>query len=66
MGWSGGSSVMSGLIHSCTKAKLTDAQKEVVYADMKSYLEDEDCDTLDECRGEDEIFDRMLDEDIDE
>lgn len=58
MGWSTGSSLFSDVI-SILKDKIEDdVQREDLYYDLIEAFENYDCDTLDECKGEDKAFDR--------
>ena len=56
MGWAGGSRLMSDLIES-VKNNVDNFESRVdLYPEMIKNFEDADCDTLDECLGEDEAF----------
>lgn len=61
MGWARGSSLMGDLI--CA-VMVVDNEKirAKIYRRMITAFEDYDCDTLDECRGIDLVFDEVLDE----
>lgn len=57
MGWASGSRLMSDLIES-VKNNVDNFESRVdLYLEMIKNFEDADCDTLDECLGEDEAFD---------
>lgn len=57
MGWASGSRLMTNLIES-VKNSVDDFDSRVeLYLQMIKNFEDADCDTLDECLGEDEAFD---------
>jgi hypothetical protein len=60
MGWGSGSQVMGELIDSLKRHVPDDEAREAVYVDMINALQDMDCDTLQECEGEDEAFDNAL------
>ena len=62
MGWSNGSELMGSIISSLNKSQLSDDIREAIYRDIIPTYLDADCDTLDECQGVDEVFDRVLDE----
>ena len=71
MGWATGSRIMTRVIESLmdnfpySMSCTSDARKRF-YKDMIKEFEGEDCDTLDECRGKDHIFDEAFDEVRDE
>ena len=57
MGWASGSRLMSDLIES-VKNNVDNFESRVdLYLEMIKNFEDADCDTLDECLGEDEAYD---------
>jgi hypothetical protein len=62
MGWSGGSELMSEIISAVQALKSTDdAQIQELYRRMIVEFENNhDCDTLEECLGEDQRFDFAL------
>lgn len=60
MGWGSGSRVMGELIESLKRNVADDEVREAVYVDMIDALQDMDCDTLQECEGDDEAFDNAL------
>ena len=60
MGWSSGSRLFSEVIESLQKHVLDEEEREAVYVDLINAFEDFDCDTLQECEGEDEAFDNAL------
>ena len=57
MSWSSGSSIMSDIIVELENTTLSKAQRTEVYETLIPIFEDNDCDTLDECLGEDMAFD---------
>lgn len=57
MGWSSGSRLMSEIIEDVMGAVDDEARVEVYKALILNF-ENHDCDTLDECLGEDSAFDR--------
>lgn len=60
MGWASGSRLMSDLIDS-VKRNVDDFESRVgLYLEMIKNFADADCDTLDECLGEDEAFDEAF------
>lgn len=59
MSWSSGSELMSSVIFALSHVKDS-AVRRGVYAVLIPAFEDMDCDTLDECRGEDAAFDAAL------
>jgi len=61
MSWSEGSEIMDMIIKAI-KEKIDSEDKEVIYRDFIQYFEDNDCDTLEECLGEDPVFDRAYEE----
>lgn len=60
MGWSSGSRLLGDVIESLQKHVPDDEAREAVYVELIDAFEDFDCDTLDECTGEDEAFDAAL------
>lgn len=60
MGWSGGSRLMSELITSAKKHVPDAGQREAFYRDAIRMFQNEDCDTLDECEGEDPAYDSAM------
>jgi len=61
MGWASGSSLMSEVIRSM-KAEVDSKPRRRVYKILIPAFAGMDCDTLDECRGEDPVYDAELDE----
>lgn len=61
MGWASGSELMSEVI-SALQGEATDEGRKRVYEHMIPAFSGMDCDTLDECRGEDPMYDEALDE----
>jgi hypothetical protein len=62
MGWSSGSRLFSDLIDSLKKHITDEDTRQSVYEDFIEAFEDADCDTLQECEGEDYAFDAALKE----
>lgn len=60
MGWSSGSRLMSGIIDSAKRHIKNDNVRMKFYEEIITAFEDEDCDTLEECLGEDKAFDKAL------
>ncbi len=61
MGWSGGSELMSEVISGVQKLRgVDDAQIQELYRGFIVAFETQDCDTLEECLGEDQRFDFAL------
>ena len=61
MGWSGGSAVAINIIRSI-KDNVPDVKsRRRIYKELIFTFEDDaDCDTLNECLGEDEVFDSVF------
>lgn len=59
MGWGGGSTIMTGIIHTAKRCVPEDIRK-AFYLDMITLLEREDWDTQMECVGLDPLFDMVL------
>lgn len=62
MGWSGGSSMMDGVIFSLMKRVKDKDVRYKIYKDLIPIFEDFDCDTLYECQGRDKMFDEVWQE----
>jgi uncharacterized membrane-anchored protein YjiN (DUF445 family) len=60
MGWSGGSGLFDSLIKTMKRNVPDEKARANVYKTMIRAFEDEDADTLDECRGQDPVFDKAL------
>jgi hypothetical protein len=60
MGWASGSDLARHLIRSIKKHVSNTASRKAVYHDLIVGFEDHDCDTLDEAKGEDPLFDKVL------
>lgn len=58
MGWGSGSGLMSEIITSLKPSGLNDGAKIQVYEKLIEAFEGHDCDTLMECLGQDQSFDR--------
>lgn len=62
MGWSGGSRLFGSLITTLMENVPEDAAREAIYRDMVDAFQDADWDTLDECLGDDEVYDAIYEE----
>lgn len=56
MGWSGGSGLFRDLIDVVSLEVRNPVSRKRIYEKMIKAFEDYDCDTLQECLGQDEIF----------
>jgi hypothetical protein len=59
MGWSSGSRLAAELIEAAKITINDEDEREAFYEQLIAAFEDEDCDTLDECVGHDDVFDRL-------
>jgi hypothetical protein len=59
MGWAGGSSIMSELIDAIKPIVKRRDDRMTIYQAMIETFEDSDCDTLDECIGQDPAWDAV-------
>lgn len=60
MGWSSGSGLMSDVIKSVKKHVPDEDARKAIYKPLIKSWEQEDCDTLYECKGMDPAFDAAL------
>ncbi len=60
MSWSRGSGIFTEIIEALNDADVDDSQREKIYTSLIEIFEDFDCDTLDECLGDDPVFDRVF------
>lgn len=60
MGWSGGSDLMDRVIAASKIAIGSDLKRKLFYVSVIGAFEDQDADTLDECRGLDPMFDEAM------
>jgi hypothetical protein len=60
MGWAKGSGLFEKLIEVLFDKVDDPTAREEIYVEMIGAFEDLDCDTLEECLGEDEAFDAAL------
>lgn len=60
MGWSSGSLLFSNIIELLQKHVPDEEARQAVYVQLIDAFEDFDCDTLQECEGEDEAFDSAI------
>lgn len=56
MGWSSGTRIFSEIID-VLKENVDDSAREVIYEQLIEIFQEADCDNLDECLGEDDVFD---------
>lgn len=63
MGWASGSELMCEVINAVEKELQHVGKDRMIpfYERIINAFEDHDCDTLDECRGIDPLFDKALD-----
>jgi hypothetical protein len=59
MGWASGSSLFSDIIEAFNDCDVDVETKKALYEKLIPIFEDEDCDTLQECLGEDSVFDQV-------
>lgn len=62
MGWASGSELMAVILKIAQKNGFGSKKRKNSYQQLIEAFEDHDCDTLDECRGIDPLFDEVLDE----
>jgi len=62
MGWSSGSRLMTDIIFDLKKSEIDFDERKEVYKILIENFEHFDCDTLDECVGEDNAFDAIWNE----
>lgn len=62
MGWASGSFVMTDLIRTLKEYVKCDDTRHNIYCDMIDSLTGLDWDCLDDCEGEDEVYDNVLKE----
>ena len=62
MGWAGGSDVMRGIIAAIKPRVLDEKQRQEVYREIVTVLEDRDWDTQTECLGKDPAYDVVMKE----
>lgn len=62
MSWSTGSSLMSEIINELKEVIPDDKIRQEVYEKLIGCFENYDCDTLYECQGEDDSFDKAYTE----
>ena len=61
MSWSTGSSLFSDIIGILQEQVPDDRVREEIYEELiRCFWNDYDCDTLDECQGDDKAFDRAF------
>ncbi len=60
MGWASGSRMMSGIAAKLIAKVPDEASRYEIYRILITEFEEMDCDTLDECRGDDPALDRAL------
>ena len=59
MGWASGSSLFSDIIDAINDSEIDDETRQQLYQRLIPIFEDEDCDTLGECLGQDKAFDSV-------
>ena len=57
MSWKAGSKLFDGIIEILNNCDVEDDTRKLIYEELITLFEDQDCDTLDECVGEDKVFD---------
>lgn len=62
MGWASGSRIMSNIITDLQDRIADDVVREEVYSVLIEAFKENDCDTLNECYGEDPAFDAAYDD----
>ncbi len=62
MGWSSGSSLGAAMVMSAKKVFKDKEARYQFYLIMINEFEDMDCDTMDECKGIDKMYDRAYNE----
>jgi hypothetical protein len=60
MGWASGSCLMGEVIRVIKKEVPDDEQRRLIYKGLIKAFRNEDCDTLDECIGDDPAFDAAM------
>lgn len=60
MGWSSGSRLFNDVIDAMMNHVPDEESRQAVYVELINAFEDFDCDTLDECVGEDDAFDSAI------
>ena len=60
MGWASGSGLMSEVISAIKEAGVDFEKRVEIYTDLIGIFESHDCDTMDECMGEDKAFDKAM------
>lgn len=62
MGWASGSSMFGEIIEFLQETIEDEDVRKEIYLGLIDIFENRDCDTLDECKGEDEAFDEAFEE----
>ena len=62
MGWSEGSLIVSNVARDVIDQGLLPEQKRAILNSLVKYVLENDCDTIDECRGMDPVLDHIIDE----
>ena len=60
MGWSTGSEILSALVDIIVENVADTNVRENMYRSIVELFEDHDCDTFDECAGDDPVLDNVL------
>lgn len=59
MGWASGSSLFSDIIEAINDCDVDEDTRKLLYEKLIPIFEDEDCDTLQECLGQDSVYDKV-------
>lgn len=59
MGWTSGSVLFSDIIGAINDCDIDDEIRHMLYEKLIPIFEDEDCDTLQECLGQDSVYDKV-------
>lgn len=62
MGWSTGQEIMDGVVQCLLKKKVARSKRFKIYQELIQLFEIYDADTLEECKGTDQMFDQAFDE----
>ncbi len=62
MGWSEGSLIVSNVAKDIIDQGLLPSQKRAILSSLVKYVLENDCDTIDECRGMDPVLDDIIDD----
>ena len=59
MSWASGSSLFSDIIEAINDCDVDDETKYMLYGKLIPIFKDEDCDNLQECLGQDSVYDKV-------